>query len=365
MTIFLHIGTHKTGTTAIQRHLGRNASFYASQGLWYPREAELLSGGRDAPTHLNIARSLDCTSKPKHYSEAQLQEMAQALREQSRQYAHTIISAEAFWRIGFGRIDGDDGPDQMWHRKAENVELIRRLLGSETDVEVVCVIRERATYLQSSYSEFILATFYRKPILKFLKSFRHVADYQRQLKVWQQHFPVRALSYEKLCEQQDITQRFLHNLVGPIAPPPDAGEQKTQFNVGHPIPCVLFKRYLNGMQGLPREQLIRMYNKGRRRFTKISDTSAVSSLKQINSWLTPKEIRSLRRSFRADDDQIRANFCPEFVSGPMKKDPSHDSSITPLSREAQYLTLGWMLSQKQPTAAWFHPLPRHEHAAQR
>jgi len=76
VTIFLHIGTHKTGTTAIQRHLGRHAEFYASQGLWYPREAELLNGGRDAPTHLNIARSLDCTSKPKPYSESQLQEMA-------------------------------------------------------------------------------------------------------------------------------------------------------------------------------------------------------------------------------------------------------------------------------------------------
>ena len=357
MTIFLHIGTHKTGTTAIQRHLKRNANFYASQGLWYPREAELLSGGRDEPTHLNIARSLDWTNKPKPYSEAQLQEMAQALRERSRHYAHTIISAEAFWRIGFGRIDGDDGPDQMWQRKAENVERIRRLFGSEADVEVVCVIRERATYLQSSYSEFILATFYRKSIQKFLRSFRHVADYQRQLKAWVQHFPVRTLSYEKLCEEQNITQRFLHNLAGPIAPPPDAGKQKTQFNVGHPIPCVLFKRYLNGMEGLPREQLIQMYDKGRRRFTKISDTSAVSSLKQINSWLTPKELRILRRSFLADDDQIRASFCPEFVSGPTGKDPSHDRSITPLSREAQYLTLGWMLSQKQPTAAWFHPVP--------
>lgn len=357
MTIFLHIGTHKTGTTAIQRHLGRNADFYATQGLWYPREAELLSGGRNAPNHLNFARSLDCTSKPKPYSEAQLQEMAQALRERSRHYTHTIISAEAFWRIGFGRIDGDDGPDQMWQKKAENVELIRRLLGSETDVEVVCVIRERSSYLQSSYSEFILATFYRKSIQKFLKSFRHVAEYQMQLKAWQQHFPVRTLSYENLCEQQDITQRFLHNLVGSISPPPDAGEQKSQFNIGHPIPCVLFKRYLNAMEGLPREQLIRMYNKGRRRFAKNSDTGAVASLKQINSWLTPREIRRLRRSFLADDDQIRASFCPEFVSGPTTKDPAHDSSITPLTREAQYLTLGWMLSQKQPTPAWFTPSP--------
>jgi hypothetical protein len=357
MTIFLHIGTHKTGTTAIQRHLGRNADFYASHGLWYPREAELLPGGRDAPTHLNIARSLDYSSKLKPYSQAQLQDMAEALRERSKHHAHTIISAEAFWRIGFGRIDADDDSEQMWKRKVENVERIRRLLGSEADVEVVCVIRERAAYLQSSYSEFILATFYHKSIHKFLRSFRHVADYQRQLKAWQQHFPVRTLSYEKLSDHQDITKPFLHQLVGPITPPPDADEQKTQFNVGHPIPCVLFKRYLNSMKGLPREQLIRMYNRGRRRFRKISDSSAVAPLRQVNSWLSPKEIRSLRRSFLVDDDQIRASFCPEFVSGPTSKDAAHDSSIQTLTREAQYLTLGWMLSQTQPTAAWFDPTP--------
>ena len=111
MTIFLHIGTHKTGTTAIQRHLGRHANFYASQELWYPMEAELRNGGHASPNHLNI---------------------------------------------------------------------------------------------------------------------------------------------------------------------------------GHPIPCVLYKRYLNGMDGLPCKQLIQQYNKGRRRFAKISNTSAVASLQRINAgWFTP------------------------------------------------------------------------------
>jgi hypothetical protein len=245
----------------------------------------------------------------------------------------------------------------MWQRKAENVKRIRELFGNSADIQVVCVIRERASYLQSSYSEYILATFYRKSIQKFLRTFRYVADYHQQLNAWRQHFALRTLSYENLCKQQDITQQFLHSLTGPFVPPTDASAQKTQFNVGHPIPCVLFKRYLNGMEGLPREQLLRIYNKGRRRFTKINQSSAVAYLKQINSWLTPKEIRKLQSSFLADDNQIREQFCPEFVSGPTNQDAAHDNSIQPLTREAQYLTLGWMLSQKQPTAAWFNIPP--------
>ncbi len=357
MTIFLHIGTHKTGTTAIQRHLGRNADFYANQGLWYPRESELMQGGRDVPNHLNIARSLDCTTKPKPYSDAELQAMAQSLVAKANHYEHTIVSAEAFWRIGFGRIDRDEDRQQMWQRKAVNVRKIRELFGSKADVQVVCVIRERAAYLQSSYSEFILATSYRKSIHKFLKAFRHVADYERQLSLWQQHFPVRTLGYETLCEKKDLTRRFLQTLVGSLPAPPDMEEQPNQFNVGHPIPCVVFKRYLNGMKGLPREQLLKMYNKGRRRFAKTNDNSPIAQLKGINSWLSAKELRQLRRSFSADDALLRERFCPEFVSGPTNKAEDNIDAIQPLTKEAQFLALGWMLSQKQPTAAWFTPAP--------
>lgn len=353
MTIFLHIGTHKTGTTAIQHHLGRNADFYASQGLWFPREAELLRGGRATVHHLNIARSLDCSNKPRPYSEAQLQEMAKALTTKAKNYSHTVVSAEAFWRIGFGRIDEYKDSDQMWRRKAISIERIRRLLGSQADVEIICTLRERASFLQRFYSELILATTYRKSIHKFLRSFEYLADYQRQLMAWQQHFPVRTLSYESMCDQQDITTSFIQALSGPIAHPPDIVEQKKHFNLGHPIPCVLFKRYLNGMEGLPREQLNRMYNKGRRRFAKIGDSSPASSLKPINSWLTPKEIFTLQRRFQTDDDQIRKHFCPEFLSGPMIKGETQQS-IQPLTKEAQYFTLGWMLSKKQPSAEWFN-----------
>jgi hypothetical protein len=355
MTIFLHIGTHKTGTTAIQRHLGRHANFYASQGLWYPMEAELRNGGHASPNHLNIARSLDCSNKQKHYNETQLQEMAQAIVSKAQNFRHTIISAEAFWRIGFGSTEADNNPNQRWDRKAKSIDHIRRLFGDKSDMEVVCVIRERNSYLQRHYSELILATLYRKSIQKFLKSFHHLGDYQRQLTSWQQHFPVRALSYESLCEQHNITHRFLHSLVGPIPQPPETGEQKIHFNIGHPIPCVLYKRYLNGMDGLPRKQLTQQYNKGRRRFAKISNTSAVASLQRINSWLTPKEIRILRRSFLSDDDLIRERFCPEFVSGSTGKEVESDSSIKPLTREAHYLALGWMLSKKKPNAGWFTP----------
>jgi hypothetical protein len=48
---FIHVGTHKTGTTAIQHMLSRSSSILAGKGYLYPRAGRL----KDDPGHHNIA----------------------------------------------------------------------------------------------------------------------------------------------------------------------------------------------------------------------------------------------------------------------------------------------------------------------
>jgi len=358
MTIFLHIGTHKTGTTAIQRYLARNRDNLKNLGIWYPRESELLQGGDDKHSHLiNIARSLDPYSKSRTYNQEQLKEIAGALIKKSKAFEHTIISAEAFWRIGFGRLDPSGDPEPIWRRKADNIASIRQLLGADSDIRIIGVLRERSSYLQSSYSEFILATYYHQSINKFLDTMLHVADYNRQLKCWSEHFPVTAYSYESLCSHKDLPERFMTELIGSNPAFPEPENQKKRFNTSAPIPCVLIKRYLNGIRGLQREKLLKIYKKSNRLFAQTASNAALAPLHAVNSWLTAKEIVKLRRRYLAEDGELRVQFCPAFVSGPTGKQALQEPGIKPLTREAQYLALGWMLSQKQPTAAWFNPAP--------
>ena len=52
---FLHVGTHKTGTTAIQRFLAGNRERLALDGLYYPRAGWLND---DLPGHHNVASEL-------------------------------------------------------------------------------------------------------------------------------------------------------------------------------------------------------------------------------------------------------------------------------------------------------------------
>jgi hypothetical protein len=356
MTIFLHIGSHKTGTTSIQRLLSRHSDSLAAQGIWYPRMSELLDNGSNITSHLNIARSLDNNSKKKFYSANELKQIFRSIATKSKNYDNTIISAEAFWRIGFikppsGSFDREDYNKRTWESKAANVTQIRELLG-DCETTIVATLRERSAYIQSSYSEFILATLYKKGIRKFIEYIQHLTDYKRQLEAWQSHFPVTTLSYEKMCANGNLPVEFIQALAGSFDIQEDPETQQKVHNAGHPIACVAFKRYLNSISDLSIENRNKLYNKSRRRFTRCSKGTP-RTLKKVNSWLTAKEIRHLRLGFSREDDYIRTHFCRDFVSGPTTKESDNQASIVPFTKSDEHLCLGWMLTQKQPCLAWF------------
>jgi hypothetical protein len=358
MTIYLHIGSHKTGTTSIQRYLSRNRDAFASQGIWYPHIAELLADAKNSASHLNIARSLDANQRPKIYSKDDLRLMFKALAEKSSHFNSTIISAEAFWRIGFTRPpenneDHDTYIKETWESKAKSISEIRELLGVNTNTTVVAVLRERAAYIQSSYSEFILATLYNKNIHKFIDYIQHIYDYNRQLEAWQQEFPVAVMSYEKLRSQGDLTNEFIKMLVGPFANPEDQGKPQKHYNPGHAIPCVAFKRFLNGIPNLSKEHRNKIYDKGHRRFKRSAGKGIPKLLQSINSWLTTEEIEHLQNRFSTDDHAIRANFCKDFVSGSASKLSDRQASVVPITKADEYLCLGWLLSKQPPSLEWF------------
>jgi hypothetical protein len=359
MTIYLHIGSHKTGTTSIQKLLSRHRDTLAAQGIWYPRDSELLDGAHDSGAHLNIARSLDNNHRRKFYSASDLAKIFEALTSKSRSFHTTIISAEAFWRIGFikppkGHAKSNEYYNKTWESKASNIKQIRELLGN-SDTTIVATLRERSSYIQSSYSEFILATLYQKNIHRFMKYIRHITDYRRQIEAWQALFPVKVLSYEKMAAKGNLPVDFLQTLAGSFSIQEDQETQQRIHNPGHPIACVAFKRYLNGIANISIEDRNRIYNKARRIFTRSSHKSTPSALLRINSWLTAKEISSVRLQCRSDDDYIRANFCRDFVSGSTHKNSDQHTNLVPWTKTDEHLCLGWMLAKKQPSLSWFTP----------
>ena len=55
--LYIHIGPHKTGTTAVQEYFWKNRKNYVNHGLLYPSTG--IVKGRYGPRHLNLSRSYD------------------------------------------------------------------------------------------------------------------------------------------------------------------------------------------------------------------------------------------------------------------------------------------------------------------
>lgn len=357
MPIHLHIGTHKTGTTSIQRQLKRNRESLKEAGIWYPSEGELLPGRGNGITHRNIARSLDNRGGPKPYSPDELCTIARSIATKSQQYEHTIISSEAFWRIGFPPAPELYAENELWFRKQSNVEQIRRLFQG-LDVRVTAVLRERGAYIQSGYSEFVLATVYKHEIQTFIRSYGHGWDYSKQLLAWSSQFPVQAHSYEDLSQSGQLPLEFLRRLCEANLPDVTlAADIKSHANISEPIACVSFKLFLNQLP-LDYHKRNKLYRKYSKIFKATCTEPAWQSFAATNSWLTGAELAALRKSLSASDQQIRLLYCPRFLSihtDEMALIQPGNRLLRPLTTADQQQVLRIMLSQKPLKPAWFSP----------
>jgi hypothetical protein len=135
---FVHIGTHKTGTTAIQRFLADNETALRAAGLYLPRT------GRTDP---NLAAQHNVAFELAHNASFQreagtLEELAAELQGQAPA-SNICLSSEAFEELTFNRGG------------------LRRLCaGLEWlgyDPRIVVYLRPHADYLESLYAECVRA----------------------------------------------------------------------------------------------------------------------------------------------------------------------------------------------------------------
>lgn len=136
MTVFLHIGSHKTGTTATQHFAMDNARWLRSRGLLYP-SFDLLGAARER-SHLRLVNRLMTPDDNPAYAEGM------ALLTRANEIARAegldvLISAESMFRL----------PDSV----ARRIIRCYRAAFGDMPFTVVCSLRHRAEFAESLYRD--------------------------------------------------------------------------------------------------------------------------------------------------------------------------------------------------------------------
>ncbi|MDO6523972.1 hypothetical protein Q4578_20485 [Shimia thalassica] len=290
--LILHIGTHKTATTSIQRFLFKNRAALEKRGVFYP--AYDLIGRSPHYAQLGMVNAL--SGRHKNYSVEAAEKFFNKVRERSVDFDTTIISAEPFYRHVLN--DPRDGhaypPEEYWPRRHAYIEKIRDLMG---EAQVVVVFRGQANYAQSLYQEHVKVTSYKGNFQTFLIDFWYHFVFHEQAQAWNAAFPdLMAMSFEKLIQAGDIVAEFNRLLGIPV----DGLEPVSRANEGMPVDLVILKRTLH-LKKTNRDELRSMLEKLESRLP-----GEMSSLLKARSFFASEsQMHSFQDQFAEQNEYLR------------------------------------------------------------
>lgn len=210
MKLFLHVGTHKTGSTHLQLYLRRHAVELARQGLVYPDLADWFGGASQVAHHQLIAAA----SQKKARFDARRRRVEE-IRLEAKPGETLLLSSEPAWRRTFPEICP---PEELWDGRARYIRRLRRLLEGFDATVVVC-LRNRATFGESHYGSAIKSG-YAKRFEDYLADHEFMFDYDRQTALFREAFgDVLVYAYEEAA-REGVSETFLRR-IGFEAPAPD------------------------------------------------------------------------------------------------------------------------------------------------
>ncbi len=143
MTVWVHVGMPKCGSTTVQRHFSANAVAFRGQGLCYPETGRSKGGYR---SHEPMARM----------EQALLPDLVRALREEAQGCSQILLSCEDFANA----LPIGNGPGL--------VDALNRQFGPDR-VRIVAYFRNAHDFVESCYAQFILGGLFRINTGKFFQ----------------------------------------------------------------------------------------------------------------------------------------------------------------------------------------------------
>lgn len=288
--LFLHVGTHKTGTTTIQNVFGDNRETLREQGLFYPDASPFLGGPRTA--HHSFAHAI---AFPDRIPPARVTAFVEHIRRHAEPQEAILLSSEAMYRHVL------DSSNDYWEgRKRYLTSVARHLEGF--DLEIVICFRRVDRFAESLYFESV-SKGYGGTFAEFVELKASHFDYARQLSVFESVFPaVRRLDYEAAAERGLVD--YFSEAIG-IAPIPQTEGIRRRASTDHRI--TLGMAASNRARPNAKSEL-----RARRRFA---------------NWLAANTPPSAETTLFASEEQ-RIGFISRYGQMPMTDRPCRVATLT-------------------------------------
>jgi hypothetical protein len=232
--LILHIGTHKTATTSIQKFLRHHEKALARRGVFYPDYN--LIGEKRHYAHFGVVNALFGDHERLTADDAR--HFFRAVVERVPDHDITVLSAESLYRHGWPKRTRDRS--LYWATRRDYIASLRDLLG---EARVVVVFRRQADYAQSLFQELVKVTSYSRSFERFLGEYWPHFRFLQQAEAWDAVFPgLRAMTFHKLTQAGDPVSEFCRLLGLPI----EGLEPAERHNERMPHDLVALKRLANG-----------------------------------------------------------------------------------------------------------------------
>ncbi len=289
MTLFLHIGSHKTGTTAVQRFADSHRAVLRERGLWYPSYEEIGLPGHYG--HHHFAHAVADAARGR-FSLADAERFAEMVRRGRRKGEKVLISAEPIYRHVL------KGPADYWAQRQAYVARLKAILGLD-DVTVLAVLRRQDGFARSLYQEKIKSRKYSARFRQFLVEQRYEFEYHRQLSIFKTVFgTVDLLIYEDL-QQAGLIDAFFAHLGIDVS---DLARSPAE-NRSLPLELVEYKRLFNATSA------------GKGRLAHVAELldkrAAKGGLQDDVDWISRSDMEAFCASFAAENEMLRRDFASD------------------------------------------------------
>jgi hypothetical protein len=220
--LILHAGTHKTGTTSIQRALSAHRPWLRERGYIYPEFPDSILNHNQFAHRLALAD--DGGLDPLRAELRNVAVPGHAVILSAEEFSARIV-AERHWE-GFDRAD-------YWERRRAYLDRLRAI-PRDFEATVFLCRRDRNEYAWSLYATNLLSDRFRWSFEEFRERCAPVFDYERQEELFRAAFPdVRTERFENLIP--GIVPSFCRWTGIPVPPPPHEHAKKTP-----PRPVILW-----------------------------------------------------------------------------------------------------------------------------